>query len=79
MTLENNIFFGYCWCPTTKEKSVNHILNSISSSKGFQSSHFQEIECDKSLTPPTSFSLNDFTGPFQVNISKIIYKNMLIY
>jgi len=65
-TLDNNIFFGYCWCPKVKEQFVIKTLSDISSIKGFTSSQFHQLTVDPSSTPPTSFELNDFTRPFQV-------------
>jgi len=68
MTLENNIFFGFCWCPKAKESHVRNTLQRSSSpSKGFFSSgQLEKVPFDSSQTPPTSFDLDDFTTPFQV-------------
>ena len=65
MSIENNLFFGYCWCPKDREEHVNKTLNFISSSKGFSTSQLHKLPAESS-TPPTSFGLTDFTKPFQV-------------
>lgn len=66
MTSENNIFFGYCWCPKTKENDIKKTLIDFSTVSGFSTAQFQRISPTNSMTPPTSFKLSDFTGPFQV-------------
>lgn len=65
MTSENNIFFGYCWCPKSKENLVNKTLLDLSSISGFSAAQIQKLPLPNS-SPPTSFNLTDFTGPFQV-------------
>lgn len=73
MKLKDNFFYVYCWCPKSKEANVLNTLKTGSSAKGFSLVQFQNIpNMASSLTPPTSFDLNDFTRPFQVNLLKII-------
>ncbi|CAG9314003.1 unnamed protein product [Blepharisma stoltei] len=66
-TIQNNIFYGNCWCPKSQEQSVIGILNEFARQPGFASGQLREVEggFPEDQIPPTYFKLNDFTIPFQ--------------
>lgn len=66
-TIQNNIFYGNCWCPKSQEQTVISILNEFARQPGFASGQLREVEggFPTDQIPPTYFRLNDFTAPFQ--------------
>lgn len=66
LRLQQNLYYGLCWCPLAKENEIIDTLNDIARGKPHMASaQLQPTQQPKNKSPPTYIQTNDFTGPFQ--------------
>lgn len=65
-TAHQNVFYGQCWCPISRENDVFAVLNAIARDNiEISGGQLQRTQVPPKTMPPTFFNLNDFTSPFQ--------------